>query len=247
MFEKQYRERPIIFWILLAVCLLIAILMIFSFVRRMNYRENWVGSFLPLLLWLFICAGFYKVKKWAWVSVGVLVLFSILNIIHHLITQRMVLDWFSLVSVALGFLIIGFLNVGTLRSLFQIDFRKGQRLSTGIANFAILCFTIGLFLLMGMNKIATSSNTARLFVGSLGCVYLLLGIGIWQLNKIALQSVHPVLIFMVLAAFIIMAHDFFEVKRFLALQNSIFYISLSSGMLIYWVTFLRHKIPNDDK
>ena len=244
----NFREKPIIFKILLIICLFVAAMMIFSLFRNMRFSTNITVSLLKIFLWLFICVGFYKIQKWAWASLFVLVLFSILNIIHSLVSLRIEFNLFPLISIIIGALIIWALNVSSIRNLFQVDFRKGQNIISGITYFAVFCITIGLFLLtelLGINRIASSSISARLFIAFMGFVYLLLGIGIWQLNKIAFQAVHPVLIFTVLSASFILAYDFFVAKRFLALRNFFFYISISTSMLIYWVNFIRPKIPKD--
>jgi hypothetical protein len=246
---QAFWEKPKIFKILMAVILLITAFIIFSFFRNMHYSTNKIRPFVTLFLWLSICAGFFLTKRWAWGAFSVLVTFSILSITHSLIARQFNLNFYPLISVAIGAFVMGCLNQAEIRRLFHVDWRNEQAVPAEITNFAVLCIALALFIfmaLLGMNKLAAGSMPTRLFVGFLGVAYLLLGIGAWQLNKSAFQAAPSILIFALISVTIMLAFDFFETHRFLAVRKSVFYLSISAAVLIYWVKYVRLQLPGED-
>lgn len=245
---SKFLEKPLVFKILLSFCLFILILSIFSLYRSYHYSTNIAFSIFKIIFSFGLCLGFYKVKKWAWALLLAFVLFTTLGLIHSILSFRNEFNLSSLVSIVISAFVIWALNVKDVRTLFQVDVVKGQQTISGIASFAVFCMTIGLFLLVnmltryGFVNIFIPANT---FIVFFALVYVLLGIGMLQLNKFAFQSVHPILIFTFLTIIFIMGYDYFKLKRFLALNHSIFYISISIGMLIYWNKLIRPQIQKD--
>jgi hypothetical protein len=247
--SQKFQERPIVFKILMILCLVIAAVMIFSFLRSLRYSPHIVIPSIKILLWLGVCFGFYRAQKWAWAAFAVLVSFSVLNTVNFLISQREGLHAVLFISMAAGGAILWCLNRKDIRKLFEIDLRKGHQSPVERANFTVLSITIGLFILaeiLGMRYIVTSSAPTRLFFGFIGIIYVLLGIGVWQLNKSALNAALSFLIFSAISIAIILGYDFIKANRFLALQKSLFYILISVGMLFYWARYVRPKISKDD-
>ena len=243
---QEFKNSPTVFKILVMACIALLLYMIFSFCRSLQFSHNIARSLIQILLWIAITIGFYLAKKWAWVIFAVLTSFSILSLVHVLVSQRMPFNIFSLFSIIIGSLVLLGLNTKSVRELFQIDSRKEQIVAVEVTNFAILCVAIGMFIfieILGISRITFSSIPAKLFIGFIGFIHILLGIGIWRLEKYAFQAALSFLAFTTISVSIILVHDFIEANRFLALNKSIFYITISLAMLIYWTKFVRTKIP----
>ncbi|RPH99339.1 MAG: hypothetical protein EHM72_11310 [Calditrichaeota bacterium] len=202
---------------------------------------------MQISLWLFVCWGFYMTKRWAWVVFSVLVSFSVLSIIHSLLSLRMPINVLPFVSMAIGISVIWLLNVPSVRNLFKIDERNGQMIPHEMTNFSIFCLIIGLFIfveILGISRTGNSSIPAKLFISLLGFIHLSLGFGLWKVNKTAVQAALSLLIFSALSVSIVSAYDYFELHRYLAFRKSLFYISIALMMLGYWVKRVTPKIPS---
>lgn len=245
---QKFKEKPMVFKILQVACLLLAADAIFSLFRNIKYSADISGSLISIVLWCCVSVGFYMTKKWAWALYFTLLSFGILKTVYSLLIQATEFSLSRLVFISMILLIIWSLNIKTIRDLFKIDWKNDQQIPLGIRSFAVICLSVGLFFFvdtLGISRIAGISVPSKLFIGSLGLIYVLLGLGIWQLNKFAFQAVHAILIFSLLATLIVVVYGFFQTKRFLAMQNSLLCISISIGMLFYWVRYLRIKIPNN--
>lgn len=245
--SHNVKDTPAAFKILLAVCLLIVGVMIYSFIRRLPFSQNVLDQIIRIVLWVAVCVGFYFKRKWAWAIFSVLLIFSILNVIHAVLSLRMSLNLAPFISIAVGVAVLWLLNRTSIRELFQVDLYDHQEMPREIANFAVLCLAIGLFVIveiLGISRIATSSIPAKLFLGGIGLCYMLLGIGIWRLNKYAFQAVLSLLIFSLISITIILVYDFIKANRFMALNKSMYYILLNVALLMYWIKSLRPKLSD---
>lgn len=241
---QDFRQKPFAFKILLAICLLVAAYFIFSSFSRMSYSTNMVRPLSSVVLWIVICIGFVMTKKWAWAAIFALISFSVLAVIHTAVSRAGGLNFYLVIPLALSGIILWLLNVKSMRNVFRIDQRKERALPPAVTNFAVFCLALSLFLfvgILGMDNLPGSVLPVRLFIGFLGFVYLLLGIGLWRLNTYAFKAVLSLLIFTAISITIILIHDYVEVHRFMALQKTGFYLLIMTGMILYWVKMVRPK------
>ena len=244
----EFKSSPSIYKILNTICLLLLLYMFYSFFHSMQFSQFSIRSIMQLLLWIAVTIGFYLTRKWAWIIFVVLVSFSVLSIIHAVLSQRMPIHIFPFLSILIGIFILWALNLKKIRHLFNVDKRGQQIVSAHITNFSIFCFVISLFIfveLLGMSQIAASSAPAKLFIGLLGFIHALLGVGIWQRNKTAFQATLSLLIFTAISVTIILVYDYIEASRYLALGRSVFYITICIAMLVYWIKLVQPKIEKD--
>ncbi len=249
MNSEKFKASPTAYKILLITCGLLALYLLFSFINSLRLSQNILLSAFQLLLWMGIGLGFYWTKKWAWASVFVIMLFSLLSLVYSLLSLRIPVNVFIFLSIALVAAILWGLNVPSLRAFFFIDTRNGKSVAPAVTNLGLFCIAIALFIvfqLLGASRVAASSIPAQLFIGLLGFVFLLLGLGIWRLNTYAFQATLPFLFFTAISVAIILIYDFFKSHRFLAVRHSLFYIVISVGLLWYWIKLVAPRLPAED-
>lgn len=243
---QELKKSPAVFQIMVAFCFIIVLYMVFAFFHRLQYSQDTVRSVIQLVLWMTVTIGFVMTKKWAWIIMAVLMSFSVLSLVHVLVSRTMPFHVLSLFSIAISILLILGLNMKSVRDLFQADSRKGRQVAVEATNFAIFCTALGLFVFIGIlsgRQIMINPTPVNLFIGFIGFTFILLGISIWRLNTYAVQAVLPFLAFTIISIAIVLIYDMMGKTRFSELSNSVFYIIVSIAMLVYWAKWVRPKLP----
>lgn len=143
-----------------------------------------------------------------------------------------------------GFIFIAILNLPVVRTAFKVDLLNGKATPSHLRTFAVFCATLGAFLffeLLTGSRLAPTAAPSQMFISGFGLAFIILGIGIWRTNKIALQAPEPLLLFALLAVVFIYAKDFLDATGYFPIRKSLFHLAIIAVLLIYWVFFLRTK------
>jgi hypothetical protein len=242
-------HRPLVYKLLLFTCVLLAGYLIFVLVNSLLASQNSTMAVIQLLLWVGIGTGFWRTQKWAWAAFDVIMLFSLLSIVYTILTQRMPVNIFVFLSIAMIAMILWGLNLPSVRTHFRIDTRQGKPLARAVRTFAVFSLTAGLFIvfqLLGTGRVTAGSVPVRLFLAMLAGVHIILGLGIWHIKSHAVQAALPVLLFTAISVAIILVYDFMNDPGFLAVRKALYYLFISGGMLWYWVRVTAPQLSETD-
>jgi len=200
---------------------------------------------LPLLIWAGATIGVFKVEKWGWAMTCGIVTFSFLGSVNFLLSQYGGAEPALIVSLvcSAGFIVL--LHRRDILQQFKTHLFKENEYPLELTPFAVVCIAGGLFLFMEFftaSRIGPGSLIPKLFVSGLGVVFILLGYGLYRVNKTALQSALAIFIFTFMSAIIIFTRDFFSKRHYFPLPKAIFYIALAAVLLFFWRRVLRTKL-----
>jgi hypothetical protein len=240
------RKSPVLLIVLQILCVLMTLNVIFSFVMSLykpitQFNKPYV-AFSVSVVWIILCAGFLLKKRWGWLMFLGAVYFILLNNFNILVGIRIDITLFHFIAPLVGIVIIILMNSGGIVEVYDIASGADARLRARSANFAVFCMFCGLFLLtepFTENILSTSDLMAKAYVILLGAIFGLSGTGLWFENRLAVKSIQPLLLFVLLSSGYILVRDWFSLNRFYKPEQIVFYILFSLIILLYWSVFLR--------
>lgn len=234
-------------------CLALTILWILVAIRAWENPKYIMGthvnrSLLQLfyaLIWMIITVGIWRLQRWGWALLLGTALFTFLVTVNLLLARPIGDKRLVAGAAFVGCIFIAILNPAVVRTAFKVDLFNGKAIPSHLRTFAVFCVTLGaslFFELLTGSRLAPATAPSQMFIGSFGLVFIILGIGIWRINKIALQVPEPLLLFALLAVGFIYAKDFLEATGYFPIRKSLFHLAIIAGLLIYWLAYLRSKI-----
>jgi hypothetical protein len=249
----SFDNKPLLVGLLQIACLALTILWILVAIRAWENPKYIMGTHVNLslfqlfyaLIWMIITVGIWRLQTWGWVLLLGTSVFTFLVTVNLLLARPAGGKLFVAGAAFVGCIFIVILNLAVVRAAFKVDFFDGKTIPSGPRTFAVFCVALGVSLLFDSltgTRLAPATAPAWMFVGSFGLVFIIMGIGIWQTNTIALQAPKPVLLFALLSVGFIYAKDFLDATRFFPVRRSLFHLVIIAGLLIYWLAYLRPKI-----
>ncbi|MFQ5675996.1 MAG: hypothetical protein ACE5G1_08880 [bacterium] len=200
-------------------------------------------------VWVVATIGILKMKKWGWAFLMCLALFSFVVTANLLLMPDMGrLDLPVFVACTSGLIFVVLLNLSTVHVVYKTNIVKSQTIPGHLSTFAVVCMSVGIFIFFELFtgfRIAPGTIIVKLFVSGIGLVFTILGAGIWRINRAALQSIEPVLIFTLASLAFILVKDYADGTRTFQVVKSIFYLSLVAGVTLYWFSKVRPKVSRD--
>lgn len=199
--------------------------------------------------WVVTTIGILKMKKWGWAFLMCLALFSFAITANLLLMPDMGrLDLPVFLACTSGLVFIVLLNLSTVQVVYKTNLVKGRRIPGHLSTFAVVCISVGIFIFFEIFtgfRMAPGTIMVKLFVSGIGLVFTILGAGIWRINRAALQSIEPVLIFTLISLTFILVKDYADGTRAFQVVKSIFYLSLVAGVTLYWFSKVGPKVGRD--
>jgi hypothetical protein len=249
----NFHNKPLMVSLLQIVCLSLTILWILVAIRAWENPKYSMGTQVNLsllqlfyaLIWMIITVGIWRLQIWGWALLLGTGVFTFLITVNLLLTRPIGGKMLVVGAAFVGCIFMVILNLAVVRTAFKVDLFNGKVMPSHLRTFAIFCATLGaslFFELLTGSRLAPAAAPSQMFIGSFGLVFIILGIGIWRTNKIALQAPEPLLLFALLAVGFIYAKDFLEATGYFPIRKSLFHLAIIAGLLIYWLVYLRPKI-----
>ncbi len=251
---STFWQQSVVVRLVQVICVLVLIAMIVMIIVQLNqglavadgkYATKVALQLVPVALWALATGGIFMKKKWAWALLCGIVLLSFLGSVNYMLSRYDSLNPATLVSLLSSAGIIILLNRRDILHSFKTNFVQQKQVPLELTPFAIVCLAGGVFLFMEFftaSRIGPGSLIPKLFISGLGFVFVLLGIGLYRMNKTALQSTQAILIFTFMSAVIIFTRDFFSKRHYFPVSKSLFYIALAAALLFFWRWMLRNRL-----